>query len=85
MSINSNTSSPTTATSGTSVSGGSVNLQTNSGALAALLIMGMFIAAAADDIRAPQSQPQPMDPQRKVVEQDCTKPIDPALGNLRCK
>lgn len=27
----------------------------------------------------------PLDPSRKVSEQDCTKPIDPALGNLRCK
>jgi hypothetical protein len=24
-------------------------------------------------------------PDRKVSEQDCTRPIDPTLGNLRCK
>ena len=29
--------------------------------------------------------PPPMDPKRDVNEQDCTKPIDPSAGNLRCK
>lgn len=79
VSVSSNTSS------GTSSSGGSVSVQTNSTALTALLIMGLFISAAVDDIRAPQPAIQPMDPQRKVVEQDCTKPIDLSLGNLSCK
>jgi len=27
----------------------------------------------------------PLDPERKVSEQDCTKPIDLTAGNLRCK
>ena len=27
----------------------------------------------------------PLDEKRKVSEQDCTKPIDPTAGNLRCK
>ena len=26
-----------------------------------------------------------MDPARRVSEQDCTKPIDYSLGNIRCK
>ena len=30
--------------------------------------------------RAPE-----MDPNRKVSEQDCTKPLDYSLGNIRCK
>lgn len=29
--------------------------------------------------------PPPMDPERKVVEQDCTKPVDFTTGNLKCK
>ena len=33
-----------------------------------------------DPRRAP-----PMDPARKVSEQDCTKPVDWTLGNLKCK
>src|SRR2546421_4735730 len=27
----------------------------------------------------------PLDPERKVTEQDCTKPVDLTAGNLRCK
>jgi hypothetical protein len=27
----------------------------------------------------------PMDPQRKVVEQDCSKPVELYRGNLLCK
>ena len=26
-----------------------------------------------------------LDPSRKVSEQDCTKPLDYSLGNIRCK
>ena len=33
-----------------------------------------------DPRRAP-----PMDPKRKIHEQDCTRPIDPGSGNLRCR
>jgi hypothetical protein len=33
-----------------------------------------------DPRRAP-----PMDPERKINEQDCTRPIDLGAGNLRCK
>ena len=27
----------------------------------------------------------PLDPQRKVSEQDCSHPVDYSLGNIRCK
>lgn len=27
----------------------------------------------------------PLDESRKVSEQDCSKPVDPQAGNLRCK
>jgi hypothetical protein len=30
-------------------------------------------------------QVPPMDPQREVVEVDCTKPVDFTRGNLKCK
>jgi hypothetical protein len=30
-------------------------------------------------------QPPEMDPARRVSEQDCTKPVDWSLGNIRCK
>ncbi len=35
-------------------------------------------------MRDPRGAPE-LDPKRKVSEQDCTKPIDLAAGNLRCK
>jgi hypothetical protein len=69
---------------GTSSSGGSVSLQTNSSVLTAVLIMGLFISAAVDEIRSPQPSIQPMDPQRKVLEQDCTKPVDTTV-TLKCR
>jgi hypothetical protein len=31
------------------------------------------------------SKPAPMDPERKIAEQDCSKPVDLYVGNLRCK
>lgn len=30
-------------------------------------------------------QAPPMDPKRKITEQDCTRPVDWTLGNLKCK
>jgi hypothetical protein len=32
-----------------------------------------------------RSRPAPLDPSRKVAEQDCSKPIDLYSGNIRCK
>jgi hypothetical protein len=32
-----------------------------------------------------RNPPAPLDPARKISEQDCSKPIDPQAGNLRCK
>jgi len=35
-------------------------------------------------MRDPRGAPE-LDPGRKINEQDCSKPIDFAAGNLRCK
>jgi hypothetical protein len=35
--------------------------------------------------RTDPRQVPPLDPERKVTEQDCTKPVDLTGGNLRCK
>lgn len=60
------------------------------GGLAAVL--GLSILAAGvygierERSMLPASQPAPeMAPDRKVSEQDCTKPLDLSLGNIRCK
>jgi hypothetical protein len=29
--------------------------------------------------------PVELDPSRNISEQDCTRPLDPSLGNIRCK
>ena len=34
--------------------------------------------------RQAKSAPPPMDPARKVSEQDCSRPVVPDQGNLRC-
>jgi hypothetical protein len=47
------------------------------------------LAAAAIDYERERAQVSAtgaeMDPDRRVSEQDCTKPIDYSLGNIRCK
>lgn len=40
-------------------------------------------SAFSDRMTAPP--PAPMAPDRKVSEQDCSKPIDFTLGNIKCK
>jgi hypothetical protein len=35
-------------------------------------------------LRDPRKAP-PLDESRKVSEQDCSRPVDPQAGNLRCK
>lgn len=85
---------------GTTATTGSVTVHGHSHGLAALVIAGMFIAAAADYARDPYPPPSfsefadwfsvPPPPRemaegRRINEQDCTKPIEEAAGNLRCR
>ena len=85
--------------SGTSISSSSAGLQIHaSGALAAVVLAGMLMSAAIEDVRNPRpfpslsifsdwtrrEPPPPMDKARAVSEQDCTKPVD-SSGNLRCR
>lgn len=46
--------------------------------------MVLGVAAALADPYQPDTVP-PLDPQRRVNEQDCTKPVDLTAGNLRCR
>jgi hypothetical protein len=77
---------------------GSSQLQVESRSLAAVVIAGMFIAAAAEEVREPRPFPSfssfadwfrgtpraELDPARPVSEQDCTRPVE--LGaNLKCR
>jgi hypothetical protein len=55
------------------------------------VLVGLVIADATgslerrDDMLGPARQPHEPDPSRSVSEQDCSRPVDPTLGNLRCR
>ena len=79
------------------VSGGHPNpnptVQVDGGATLATVVTLAVIAASVAEIERsgfptfsdnPRAVPE-MAPNRKVSEQDCTKPIDYSLGNIRCK
>ncbi len=64
----------------------------------ALVIAIILIVGTVDYMREPRPFPSPAEllptrtapppelaTDRPVAEQDCTKPIDPSAGNLRCK
>jgi hypothetical protein len=67
------------------------NLHIDSNSLATVLgvaiIAGSLYEAAryGVDYQGYSRTPPEMDPGRKVSEQDCTKPLDFTLGNIRCK
>lgn len=94
------TSSGIPPTAGTSVRSGQVGVHFQSSALAAVIISGMFIAAAVEEARNPRpfpsfstftdwfrgTPPAPaLDSDRRVSEQDCSRPVDVTQGNIRCK
>jgi hypothetical protein len=97
VNASSNTSSSTSLSSTSTGAQASVHIESR--ALAALIITGMFLAAAAEEARDPQPFPSfsafsdwfrgtpkaELDPERKVSEQDCSHPVDYSLGNIRCK
>lgn len=77
---------------------GSVGGHVHSHSLAALVIAGMFMAAAIDHSREERSFPSfssfadwfrgtsapELHPDRPISEQDCTKPLE-LTGNLKCR
>jgi len=83
----SNVSAPSTTAAGLQVQGG--------GALTAVLVAATLVAGATQDLREPRPfrpfydwmgarPPAEMQPDRVIVEQDCTKPIE-FSENLRCR
>jgi hypothetical protein len=80
--------------SGTAVASGGASITTGSGVAALILILTF---GALDYASNPQPFPSPsalftsnppapeMAANRRVSEQDCSKPVDLTLGNLRCK
>lgn len=78
--------------------GAHAKVHVESRSLAAIVVAGMFIAAAAEEAREPRPFPSfaefadgfrappraELDPTRPVSEQDCTRPVELG-GNLRCR
>jgi hypothetical protein len=80
--------------------GGSTGLQARSDSrgLATAVIAVGIVAGAIDYSREPRPFPSPaallpersppapeLAPDRRISEQDCTRPVDLSSGNLRCK
>ncbi len=75
-----------------------LQVRSDSRALAAVIIAAGVLSLAAEDAREERPFPSPaallpyrsppapeLAPDRRISEQDCSKPIDWSLGNLRCK
>jgi hypothetical protein len=54
------------------------------GAGVALVAAGIYESERSGGITNARAVPE-LDPTRKVSEQDCTKPLDYSIGNIRCK
>ena len=50
----------------------------------ALIAAGIYETERTGGISSTRAVPE-LDPSRRVSEQDCTKPLDYTLGNIRCK
>ncbi|HEU4353068.1 MAG TPA: hypothetical protein VFR66_14465 [Burkholderiales bacterium] len=71
-------------------SAGSVHVHTSSGFATAVGVTVLFLGAyefvqGGVPYASPDRRPPEMAPDRRVSEQDCTKPLDLTLGNIRCK
>jgi hypothetical protein len=69
---------------------GSVHVHTSSGFATAVGVTVLFLGAyefvqGGVPYSSPERRPPEMAPDRRVSEQDCTKPLDLTLGNIRCK
>ena len=75
-----------TLPSGGVSNGGAVQVQSQS-ALGVLLAVGVLVGASyASDRGMPPSAPVPeLDSSRRVLLQDCTKPIEDRSANLKCR
>lgn len=92
VSASSNTGGGVTTTSG------GLRVESGSNSFAAAIIAISLLAGAIEYARGeprpmpgraelfPGEPPAPqLAPERRVAEQDCTRPIDPSAGNLRCR
>lgn len=50
-----------------------------------VLVLGAYEAVHGGPYTSPDRRPPEMAPDRRVSEQDCTKPLDLSAGNIRCR
>jgi hypothetical protein len=67
------------------LAGCTVHIHSSSDAAKAIGLGLIGAALYSAETESAYEREPPLDPSRKVSEQDCTKPIDAVLGNLRCK
>ena len=69
---------------------GSVHVHTSSAFATAMGVTVLFLGAyeavnGGLPYASPDRRPPEMAPERRVSEQDCTKPLDLSAGNIRCR
>ena len=75
-----------TVAPGGATSGGALEIRTHSGSIVGALIgLGVFATAVQGDATPGRATSPAMDPNRVVRAVDCTRPVEPAGGNLRCR
>jgi hypothetical protein len=79
----------TVATSGaaTTTTATSASVAVSSNSAGALVLVGIWLIAmeASNPVRPLNPRPPELDPQRRVNEVDCTRPIADWSANLKCK
>lgn len=74
------------ATPGTHSVGGSLDVRGGSNSIAAALIGLGLVSWAIYGNEGRRADPVPeLDPQRRIVEHDCTQPLGEIRGNLVCR
>ena len=74
------------ANSSNGSAGGSVNIPGRStmGTLFSIVFLG-GVSYESERVTQRSAQVPDLDPSRRVIEQDCTKPIEDSSANLKCR
>jgi hypothetical protein len=78
-------SAHTQVRSGSPDAGVSVQIDGGRGLAAVLGLSALAAGIYSAEWGSPSREAPELDPTRRVSEQDCSKPIDYTLGNIRCK
>ncbi|MGE0874906.1 MAG: hypothetical protein AB7O31_09570 [Burkholderiales bacterium] len=66
--------------------GGAIEIRSASSSVAGVLVaLGIFALVVQDESPTATQATYALDPARSVSEQDCTRPLQEAGGNLRCR